>query len=352
MSLMRRWLYFRNRPEPLRQATLLLMLAGAAGRGESLLVLLKAQARVTRGEWCEQLQQLATLLDSGHSLSTALSLIGDLLPPHITAAIAASENSGCLSSVLRDEAERLIRQMTEGAGSSGTFMMTAAATGGVFLAVAALLNARMAGVFAEILSGFGTEQPAITLAFFDLMGIFFENWIFLVLPVIGLTAWGTWYLWSDSRHRQIYGCPLYAHLIPRYWVPGLLRIFSTSAAAGLPLIPCVQATVQQLPAGRASDRLLQLIEFLKQGEQIPAALRRAGLLSTRDAAFLESAATAGHPDWGMRQLADRLEEQRLRRARRRRVLLAGGMQAAVSLLVLWFAVASFIPLVKLINDLS
>jgi type IV pilus assembly protein PilC len=351
MSLMRRWLYFRNRPEPLRQATLMLMLAGAASRGESLLVLLKAQAKVTHGEWSEQLQQLTTLLDSGHSLSTALMLTGDLLPPQITAAIAATENSGCLSSVLRDEAERLIRQMTESAGNSGTFMLTSAATGGVFVVIAALMNYRVNDVYMDICNGFGTELPAITLAFFDVMRVFFENSMFLVLPVCGLTAWGTWYSWRDSRHRLSHGCPLYAHLMPRYWVPGLLRIFSTSAAAGVPLIPCVQATVQQLPAGRASDRLLQLTEYLKQGEQIPAALRRTGLLSTRDAAFLESAAAAGHSDWGMRQLADRLEERRLRRARRRRVLLAGGMQAAVALLVLWGAVAFFMPLIKLISDL-
>ncbi|MGV2334071.1 MAG UNVERIFIED_CONTAM: type II secretion system F family protein [Planctomycetaceae bacterium] len=352
MSLMRRWLYFRNRPEPLRQATLLLMLAGAAGRGESLLVLLRAQARVTRGEWSEQLQQLATLLDSGHTLSTALSLVGDLLPPHITAAIAATESSGCLSSVLRDEAERLIRQMTESAGNSGTFMMTAAATGGVFVVIAGVVNYRMADKFVEIFGGFRTELPALTLAFFDATQIFFENWTFLSFPVCCLTAWGSWYFWRDSRHRQTHGCPLYAHLMPRYWVPGLLRIFSTSAAAGVPLIPCVQATVQQLPAGRACDHLLQLTEYLKQGEQIPAALRHAGLLSTRDAAFLESAFAAGHPDWGMRQLADQLEERRLRRARRRRVLLACGMQAAVSLLVLWFALACFMPLIKLVNNLS
>lgn len=352
MSLMRRWLYFRNRSEPLRQATLLLLLSGAAGRGESLLHVLRAQIGSSRGEWSQQLLQLATLLESGHSLTTALSLTDDLLPPNITAAIAAAESTGCLPAVMRDEAERLIGQMTEGGGTASGLAFTSAVNGTMLVTLTAFNLIFIMPRLSEIFLGFGLELPGPTTSFFALADFFESFWHFLVLPAAGISCWGMWYVWRDSRHRLLHGCPLYAHAWPQYWVPGLLRMCSTAIAAGEPLLPCVMAAVQQLPAGRASDRMLDLRDLLERGEQLPAALTRTRLLSRRDAAFLESATAAGHPDWAMRQLADQLDRRRTQRIRRRQVLTAWGLQATVALFVLWFVLALFMPLIKLVNDLS
>ncbi len=352
MSLLRRWLYFRNRSEPLRQATLLLMLSGAVGRGESLLQVIRAQAVSGRGEWSQQLFELVALLESGHSLTTALALTDDLLPSNITAAIAAAESTGCLSAVMRDEADRLIQQMAEGAGTSGGMIITGAASGTAFASVSAFLVKFVVPKTNQIFADFGVELPGPTTSFFGLIEFFGSFWHFLVLPATGLSCWGLWYSYRDARHRLTHGCSLYSHLRPRLWVPGLLRMFSTSIAAGEPLLPCVEASLQQLPAGRASDRMLELRELLERGEQVSVALRRTRLLSRRDAAFLESAAVTGHPDWAMRQLADQLDSRRTQRIQRRRFLLACGLQTAVGLFVLWFALAFFMPLIKLVNDLS
>ena len=58
MSYLRHWCYLRNRPEPLRQSSLLLMLAGAVGNGEAILETLRAHEVESRGEWREAVRQL------------------------------------------------------------------------------------------------------------------------------------------------------------------------------------------------------------------------------------------------------------------------------------------------------
>ncbi|MFM7057457.1 MAG: type II secretion system F family protein, partial [Planctomycetota bacterium] len=239
-----------------------------------------------------------------------------------------------------------------GRGQATAMMLTTYATGTMLVTVTAFLLKYIVPKMAAIFSGFGVELPGLTASFFGLAEFFSSIWHFLVLPASGLSCWGLWYAWRDARHRLRHGCPLYAHAWPRYWVPGLLRMFSTSIAAGEPFLPCMQAAVQQLPAGRASERMLELRELLEQGESVPAAFRRTRLLSRRDAAFLESALTAGHPDWAMRQLADLLDGRRVRRTQRRQFLTACGLQATVSFFVLWFVLAFFMPLIKLVNDLS
>lgn len=349
MSLTRRWLYFRNRSEPLRQATLLLLLSGAAGRGENLLQIIKAQSRATRGEWSAQLSQLAALLESGHPLTTALALTEDLLPPGITAAISAAESTGCLPAVMRDEADRLITRMNAGTGHIQGLMVTACGTLTVFFPLATFLMVFCIPKLASVFEGFGLQLPAITLSLLDTADFIGNYWYYLVLPLVCGSGWGAWYQWRDARHRQIHGSPLLAGLSPRHWVPGLLRMFSISAAAGKPLTLCMNAAIQQLPAGRAADRMLKLRELLERGEPVPAALERTRLLSRRDAAFLRSATTAGHPDWALRQLAEHLDNRRAQRQQRHSLIIACSLQIFVGLIVLWFSLAFFMPLVKLIS---
>ena len=63
MNYLRHWLYARNKPEPLRQASLLLMIAGAVGHGDTLLETLNAHERESSGEWREKIRLLTTLLE-------------------------------------------------------------------------------------------------------------------------------------------------------------------------------------------------------------------------------------------------------------------------------------------------
>ena len=352
MSFMRHWLYTWNRPEPLRQATLLLMLSGASGRGEDVVCVLRSHQRATHGEWSALVAQLATLVESGHSLGTALMLVEGLLPRSVTAAIVGAEGSGAAALVMRDEADRLIRQMTDGSPRRGMLVMSVAASAGVLVGMLSFLAVFVVPKLMQVFSDFGVELPAATLFLLDFGQWLSESWNYLVLPGVCLAGWSIWYSWRNAQHQLIHGGPLFAGNRPRSWVPSLLRIFSNSVACGAPLTAGMQALIQQLPAGRAAAAILELQQSLENGESVPDVLARHRLLGRRDSALLRATAASGHLDWGLRQLADQLEHRRNQRALRLRTVLLYGLYGGISLMVFWFTVAMFLPLLKLIMNLA
>lgn len=352
MSFMRQWLYTCNRPEPLRQATLLLMLSGAVGRGECVVSVLRAHQRATRGSWSDSIAQLATLIESGHSPGTALMLVEELLPRPVIAALAGAEGIGASSQVMRDEADRLIQQMTERGPGQSILLISTAASAGVLMAMLAFQSVFVLPKFKAIFGDFGVRLPSVTLRLLSFGDWLDRFWYYLVLPGVCFAGWAVWFCWKNAQHQMINGSPLFAGNRPRYWVPALLRIFSNAVASGTPFTAGMNALIQQLPAGAAATRMFELRTCLENGESVPDALAKTHLLGKRNSAFLRASAASGHLDWGLRQLADHLEQRRMRRAERLRSLLIFGFHACISLLVLWFALAFFLPMVKLLTDLS
>ena len=102
MTFIQMWLFMTNRPEPLRQASLLMLLAGGVGHGDSLLQSLRAHEQESKSIWAGKIGQLRMLLEQGHSLSGALSIISELLPDQTVTSIRVSEGTEALAYVLMD----------------------------------------------------------------------------------------------------------------------------------------------------------------------------------------------------------------------------------------------------------
>ncbi len=78
MTFIQMWLFMTNRSEPLRQASLLMLLAGGVGHGDTLLQSLRAHEQESKSIWANKVGQLRMLLEQGHSLSGALSIVSEL----------------------------------------------------------------------------------------------------------------------------------------------------------------------------------------------------------------------------------------------------------------------------------
>ena len=101
-------LFLMNRPEPIRQSSLLMILATGLDDPQSLTSGLQALSAESRPPWSNRVQHLRALLEQGQSLSDALRNAGSLLPEQSLVAISVAEDSGALRQVLADEAQRLM----------------------------------------------------------------------------------------------------------------------------------------------------------------------------------------------------------------------------------------------------
>lgn len=355
MNHIQMWLFMTHQSEPLRQTSLLMLLAGGIGHGETLLHSLRAHEAESSGDWSSKIGQLRLLMEQGHSLAASLTMVRDLIPDQTVSAIRTAESTGTLADVLVDEAKRIshsVQTASGGAVTMETLLLMTFSIGTVMFTVVSFLMLFIIPKFKEIFIGFGVELPGVTIALILLTDGILSYWYLFVLPLTGCVAMGLWWTYSSGRSRLIHGYHRLMEHWPRYWVPSILRQLSLSAATGQPLGAALDCLMTDMPSGRAAERISGLRHRVHQGEDTIEALLGTRLLRTREAAFLRSALKTRHLDWGLRHLAEAIETRRMRFWQRVPTILAPMMILVMGLTVMFVCVAFFAPLIKLLNDLS
>ena len=355
MNHIQMWLFMTHQSEPLRQTSLLMLLAGGIGHGETLLHSLRAHEAESSGDWANKVGQLRLLMEQGHSLAASMTMVRDLLPDQTVSAIRTAESTGTLPDVLVDEAKRIsqsVQTASGGAVTMETLLLMTFSIGTAMFCVVSFLMMFIVPKFKEIFYGFGVELPRSTVTLIKITDGILSGWFLFILPLTGCAFLGLWWTYSTSRSKLIHGYHRLMEHWPRYWVPGVLRQLSLSAATGQPLGAALDSIMMDMPPGRAAERISGLRVRVMNGEDAIEAMQATQLLGAREAAFLHSALKTRHLDWGLRHLAEAIEARRARLWRRIPTILAPMMMLVLGLMVMFVCVAFFAPLIKLLNDLS
>jgi type II secretory pathway component PulF len=135
-------------------------------------------------------------------------------------------------------------------------------------------------------------------------------------------------------------------------VASLLRVLAIVAEAGRPLEVAIAALAQDWPRSSVRSRLWRVLAEIEVGGDWCESMRLHGLLTTTDAAVLQSAARVGNLAWAMRETAAGIERKQSYR-------LLACLQVALPAVVLVFGgvvlvivVGLFWPLVVLIESLT
>ena len=355
MNLIQTWLFLTHRPEPLRQTSLLMILGGSIGQGKMLVSGLRSYAAESSGLWAGKVAHLQGLIEQGHSLSQSLAMVSDLLPAQTISAIRAAEMTGTLPDVLIDEARRISQnaQNTHSFGISlESLCLMMIIVGTVMSSIVSFLMYFIVPKFKEIFNGFGVSLPNSTRLLIEVSDIFMSYWYLYFIPLTGTMVFLLWWWYSSSVRKLTHGYSRFAEAWPRYWVPGVLRQLSLSAATGQPLGPAIEMSLIDMPPGRASRAVRQVRHRIDTGEDLIVAMTDVGLLRSREAAFLQSSLKTRHLDWGLRHLANAMELRRERWISSLPSLLAPAVILFVGCIVLFIVVAVFMPLLELVIQLS
>ncbi|MFO1002287.1 MAG: type II secretion system F family protein [Planctomycetaceae bacterium] len=355
MNHIQMWLFMTHQSEPLRQTSLLMLLAGGIGHGETLLHSLRAHEAESNGDWANKIGQLRLMMEQGHSLASSMTTIRDLLPDQTVSAIRTAESTGTLADVLVDEAKRIsgsVQTASGGAVTLETLLLMMFSIGTAMFCVVSFLMVFIIPKYKEIFYGFGVTMPSVTVTLIEISDKILSGWFLFILPLTGCACTCLWWMYSTGRSRLIHGHHRLMEHWPGYWVPGVLRQLSLSAATGHPLGAALDSIMINMPPGRAAERISGLRHRVMNGEDTIEALQATRLLGDREAAFLRSAVKTRHLDWGLRHLAEAIESRRARIWRRIPTILAPMMLLVMGLMVMFVCVAFFAPLIKLLNDLS
>lgn len=345
-----RTLFFRNRLA-MRQNSLLWVLTIATEQGRPLGPMLEALAEDESAyHWKARLHELIKHLNAGMSLPDALDRVPGLLPPNVVLAIRVGAETGTLAAMLREVSKDFSSRHEDDLDSEWT--VTVAYLVGLFAVLTAIVSFLMYYIipkFKKIFQDFGTELPELTQWVIEVSDAFVEWSPLIVVGGLSLLAWAEW----RSRRgtpSAVFRWLLFSHA--RGQAPVVLRILGVVIQAGRPLVGALSTMARHHQSPTVRNHLLFIRNEVERGDEAFALLFETGFLRRSEARILEAAQRAGNLPWALEELSGSIERDASYRMAFVMEIIRPVFLLAVAVCVGIFAIGMFLPLVKLINDLS
>ncbi|WP_437204878.1 type II secretion system F family protein [Planctomicrobium sp. SH664] len=344
------WLELRRRG---RQTEVVAALAMAVRHEASLPTEIDALAATADERYSKRLRRLSESVSDGVPLWQALAQSPAVLPMEDTAAIHAAEQQGLLKEALPELATQYGLQLEtirdrEYSRLSFRYLGTVVCIG--FLVVSFVMY-YIVPKFKQIFLDFGIVLPAETEWLIDVSDEVVNHW-YLMIPLFSLLACLAACLgWICSgRRRTAWNIP--DGIWPRFTTPTVLKALAGGAEMRETLTSTLQGLADTTSAAMVAARFQSLQSLVSAGEGLGEALRQERFLTRRESEALLQAEQLGHLPWALRAIARKIEDGRgywielfLRLMEPLAILFMG-------LCVALLCIAFFVPVVKLIIELS
>jgi len=248
----------------------------------------------------------------GRRLSEAMTREASSFPPLYRAMVSAGESSGSLPTILERLADLLERQAKVRAKVLTTMAYP------VVLAIVAVcvVFALMVFVVPQVVEQFddvGQTLPLLTRIVMALSA-FLAGWWWAL--AIGMVATGllSWRAMQDPKirlavDRRTLAIPLIGRLVRDLHAARLARTLSTMVSSRLPLLEGLVLTTQTIHNRALRAASADIVESIRGGGSLSAALRRAGVFPPLLVYMAASGEASGRLDTMLERAADYLERE-------------------------------------------
>jgi general secretion pathway protein F len=248
----------------------------------------------------------------GRRLHEAMAREAKSFPALYRAMVSAGESSGALPVIL----ERLSLLLERQAEINGKIITTLAYPAVLAVVAMAVVTALMVFVVPQVVEQFdtvGQQLPFLTRAVMGLSAFLVGYWWALLIGAV-LIGLGGWRALKDPRVKLAFDTwilklPLLGRLLRDLHAARMARTLATMVASRLPLLEGLTltgGTIHNLRLKRASD---EIIESIRSGGSLSAAMRRAGVFPPLLTYLAASGETAGQLDDMLERAADYLERE-------------------------------------------
>ena len=337
-----------------RQVEFIWMLAIAVKSGRPLAKEIEAYAQGTWGRRRRLLLEMAERLRDGVPL-TELAVPQGLLPRSAALQIHAGITSASLPDSLRDTAIRVTQNFSEeqeAGNASGAMLYPVAIIPVAFLIVSFLMY-YIIPKFKKIFDDFGTELPGLTIGLIQFSDLIVNFWYVFGLPLFYVPL----VIFVFVTMAEYYGWRVVLQSVLGRWfirwhTPDVMRAVSQGVARGIPLDKALIPIAQHPGPLRLRERLAWAIDQIQDGSASWHTLQTAGLLRHDETIVLETAQQTGNLPWALEMLATNIERRSAFRLTAFFEIVRPILLIAMSFVVGIISIAMFLPLVKLLNDLS
>ncbi|MCF8707556.1 type II secretion system inner membrane protein GspF [Rhizorhapis sp. SPR117] len=248
----------------------------------------------------------------GRRLAEAMALEARSFPPLYRAMVSAGESSGSLPLIMERLANLLERQ-AEVRGKVTTALAYPIILALVAVSVVVGLMVFVVPKVVEQFDTVGQQLPLLTRIVIGISGFLTGYWwallaLFLAVGIVGWRALKEESI-RYSFDRSLLRLPLLGRLIRDLHAARMARTLSTMVASRLPLLEGLKLTAQTVHnrvLRKASD---DIVEAIRGGGSLSAALRRAGVFPPLLVYLAASGEAAGRLDTMLERAADYLERE-------------------------------------------
>jgi type II secretory pathway component PulF len=336
------------------QAEFMWVLAIAVKSGRPLADEIEAYAEGTWGKRHQQLVDMAIRLRHGESL-LEINETQELLPQSAVLQIYSGISAKSLQDSLGTNAIRLTQELVDDqeTGFIGASLLYPAALLIFMGLVTSFVMYYIIPKFKKIFDDFGTELPGMTVLLIKISDRIVNYWYIFGLPfilapfaVVLFVSYAEYYGWRDIL-RLAFG-----RWFVRLYSSDVLRSLSLWIKQGQPIDESLLTIVQNAGPKNLRTCMFQASQSMKMGSPCWQSLQDVGILKPRETAFLESAQQAGNLPWALNTLAETIENRRMFRFRTVLEFVQPFALFTMSMIVGFVVISLFMPLVKLLNDLS
>ena len=219
-------------------------------------------------------------LESGDSLSKAMSRHPKAFPPIMINMVEAGEAGGVLDRVLvrvseHFEKESALNRKVKSAMTSPMITVV------IMLAITAGLIMFVLPTFAGMFEGTGVALPGITVFLLNLAD-FLKKYILYILIAIGVVAFAlTSYIRTPGGRMQkdllMMRLPLFGPITLKTVASRFTRTFSTLLSSGVPMLQCLEIVSRVADNAVAESKLKDVSEQVRTGMPLGQSLDRCGL---------------------------------------------------------------------------
>lgn len=339
-----RWWGERNRFAA--QGGLLWVLAIATEKSQPLLPVVESFAEEAQGVWRLRISRLLHFMNQGLSLPDALQEVPGILPEESIVEIRIGWLTGLPAEALKQAALKYARSQ-QGVGiTARRFLRYVEVLVVVLFLLVSFVMYYIIPKFKKIFDDFGTELPASTqvvvrAADYAYPIVIWGGLLFLVAKLLIRRT-------TNGREEKFWASLFW----PRFGIPDLLTNLRLAVMSRESLVSVIAELCNHHPQRRIRRKLVEVQNWIAHGGTCWQALQNQKLIKPNETAMLESAERLGNLEWMLNEAAEMVEKRSEYVARRRMELLQPTIILLIGLIVGFYAIGMFMPLIKLINDLA
>ncbi len=258
------------------------------------------------------LQDVKNSVNTGSSLSEAMSKYTRMFSEFFVNMVRAGESSGMLDDVLDRVASYLEKTNTLQKKIKSALIYPAVVTS-MAVAITLLMMFKVIPVFKDIFSGFGAALPAPTQFLIDLSDNMRSSALISVVVISAIIGIFKWYIGTEKGKMKVDSLklklPVFGPLFKRVAISKFTRTLSTLVKSGVPILSALEI-VAKTAGNVVVERTIENVrESVREGESIAAPMEKSGIFPPLVTRMIAVGEKSGELEKMLTKIADFYDEQ-------------------------------------------